>query len=52
MKPETEWQARVWGNIGRLTPNKSAAAIREIRGDAVIPNQHPVVKLPKRKGKR
>jgi len=52
MKPETEWQARVWGNIGRLTPDQSVAAIREIRGDAVILNQHPAVKLPKKKGKR
>ena len=57
MKPTTEWQARVWGFTGRMTPNESAMAIRDLRGDTVIPGQHPRVILSqcvplKKKGKR
>ena len=57
MKPETEWQARVWGNNGTITPEQAAEAIRDLRGDTVIPGQHPRVILSqcvplKKKGKR
>ena len=56
MKPTTEWQARVWGGTGRMTPRESVAAIRDMRGDTVIQGQHPRVKLseckPIKKGKR
>ena len=45
MKPETEWQARVWGNNGTITPEQAVAAIRDLRGDTVIPGQHPRVIL-------
>jgi hypothetical protein len=59
MKPTTEWQARVWGGTGRMTPDESTRAIRDLRGDTVIPGQHPRV-IPsqcvplgeKKKGKR
>jgi hypothetical protein len=37
VKPTTEWQARVWGNTGRLSPDQSVAAIRQIRGQTVWP---------------
>ena len=55
MKPTTEWQARVWGGTGRMTPDESTRAIRDLRGDTAIPGQHPRVKLseckPIKKGK-
>jgi hypothetical protein len=37
MKPSDIWQARVWGNTGRLSPDQSVAAIRQIRGQTVWP---------------
>lgn len=44
-KPTTAEQARVWGNTGRMTQDRSVAAIRDLRGDTVIPGQHPRVIL-------
>ena len=45
MKPTTAEQARVWGFTGRMTPDESTRAIRDLRGDTVIPGQHKRVKL-------
>ena len=49
MKPTTEWQARVWGFTGRMTPNESTRAIRDPRGDTIAPpeEKHPSVILRK-----
>lgn len=44
-KPTTAEQARVWGFTGRMTPDRSVAAIRDLRGDTVIPGQHERVIL-------
>lgn len=48
-KPTTAEQARVWGFTGRMTPDESTRSIRDLRGDTVIPGQHPRVKLSERK---
>lgn len=55
--PSDIWQARVLFNSGRITSLESVAAIRDLRGDTVIPGQHARVKLSecvplKKKGKR
>lgn len=39
MKPVDESQARQWANTGRMSHTQSVAAIRDLRGQTVWPDE-------------